>query len=1074
MKIINKIFSEELRSKFLSEENFKLSNIDNDLAGLIASGVCHLWEGDVLWVLPENSNLLEARSKLKLWMNLTGSARHIIIFPLPFGDPYVNNRIYPDFHVEKFNFFKTEMDKKSRIIISTGLTSSMVFEDHDSVADLIITLRKGEEYGRDDLTEKLHEMGYSYSNYVDEPGEYRKRGGIVDLFPSGTEHPVRIEFFGDKIESFTLFDRNSRKSLNSINKIDVPTYGLFGEEMRLGDLLSGDKLVSLPEMLKSPKVIYNNQSEVISSRQKSLDNFNQIFELNRETEIPEPDKLFKEMDSLYPTINISPETDEVSDNVELLKMEKNLREFNTEDLENLKNQSRISDIFLLTRSTNLSENLKGGGIRLESLDFTIPGSFRNMSTDTFFLTDRKFVFREHIGEIEDRDEESLLKTLIKGDYIVHEKHGIGVFRGLKLLEFGKSQQEFIKVEYLNKEILYVPVSEANVLNKYFSFKGDPGRLDRIGGKSWIQKKTRAKKSIVNFARELLDLYAIRRSVKGFSHKGDNDMENHVKGNFPYIETPDQIKAIKDVLRDLENSFPMERLVCGDVSFGKTEVAIRAALRVVSSGKQVAVLCPTTILALQHFKTFSKRLDGLPVNIKMLSRMVPLSKQKSVFSDLKNGNIDILIGTHSILSSKAEYKNLGLFIIDEEQRFGVFQKEKLKKGRENVDVLVLSATPIPRTLSLSMAGLQDISTIRTPPRGRMRIRNFIGAFSRQILVSAVLKEHQRGGGIFIIYNSVEKILSFKDLLNKWLPDIRITVIHAQMNNSLIEKNLLSFINGEYSVLLSTTIIENGIDITKVNTLIVINAENFGLTQLYQLRGRIGRGEKQAFAYFLTGSEVITEKARLRLEGIRDHADIGSGFKLAEYDLKLRGAGSLLGNKQHGHIEALGFDYYNSMLKQAVDELKGEKSDEWTGEVNVNFRYSLPSDFISRSSERIDFYARIINAEDMNEIESIRVDIQERFGDGGSEVEKVFYVASAKLIAAEAGSDSVSIFSDYFILQFINKKNIDHVLYNLDKNNGFEFIRNENEIRFPVDKKTDQLKYIYYSLKKPKLLSKGKFI
>jgi len=1063
MKIINKIFSDHLTGKFSSVENTELINIDNDLSGLITAGVCHLWKDDVLWIMPENANLLEARAKLKLWMGLTGSVRNIIIFPLPFGDPYVNNRIYPDFHVEKFNFFKTEMNSEPRVIISTGLSSSTVFEDPGSVGDLIISLRTGTDSVRDELTEKLHEMGYSHSNYVDEPGEYRKRGGVLDLFPSGTENPVRIEFFGNRVESLTLFDRNSRRSVKSINRIDIPQYGLFGEKMRLGEMMSGDNLISLPLLLKNPKIIFNDRAIIEKSMQEILESFRHIFELNRDTEIPEPDELFNDLPYSHSFINISAGINEVEENIELVKMRKNVREFNTEDLEELRDKSHSSDIFLFSESTNLSENLKAGGIRLQSRKTIIPESFMNLSTNSLFITDRKFVFREYVEYIEEADGESLLKTLLQGDHIVHEKHGIGVFRGLQLLEFGNSQQEFIKVEYLNNEILYVPVSEANILNKYFSFKGDPGKLDRIGGKSWVQKKSRAKKSIVNFAKELLDLYALRRSVKGFSHKGDADMENHLKNNFPYIETPDQIRSIKDVMTDLERVYPMERLICGDVSFGKTEVAIRAALRVVSSGLQVAVLCPTTILAMQHFRTFSKRLEGLPVNIKMLSRMVPKSEQKEIFSDLKRGHIDILIGTHSILSNKTEYKNLGLFIIDEEQRFGVFQKEKLKQGRENVDVLILSATPIPRTLSLSMAGLQDISTIRTPPRGRMRIRNFIGTFSRQIIVSAVLKEIQRGGGIFIIYNSVEKIFSFHELLKKWLPDIKVAVIHAQMNSSRIEKNLLAFINGEYSVLLSTTIIENGIDITKVNTMIVINAENFGLTQLYQLRGRIGRGEQQAFAYFLTGSEIISEKARLRLDGIRDHAEVGSGFKLAEYDLKLRGAGSLLGNRQHGHIEALGFDYYNSMLKHAVNDLKGEQSDEWKGEVKVDFKYSLGSDYISRSSDRIDFYSRIIKAKNMTEIELVRVDIIDRFGDGGEEVAKVFFVSSVKLIAAEAGSDSVSIFSDHFILEFSDEKPLERVVKALNGHKGFVFIRTENEIRFDLDDRSDQLERIYNLLK-----------
>ncbi len=1064
MKRTEYIFSNELKRKFSSRDNTEIKNVDRDLTGLITAGVSLDWNGDILWLHPENSNLFEVRSKLRLWMNLTGSEKDIVIFPLPFGDPYVNNLIYPDFHIEKFNFFKVKLKKKQVIIIATILSASIGFEDPDRIGDLIFSLRVKDEIKRDILIEKLHDMGYSHSNYVDDPGEFQKRGGVLDVFPSGTEYPVRIEFFGDEVESITFFDRNTRRSVGQSDSIEIPLYGLFGKEMKFEDLLSGHKFNLLTGIMENPKLIYDDKLSVEKSSEVSRENFRKIFKLNSGTEIPEPDKLFKKIPQGTPYLNISGETDEVTKKTELRKLNKNLREFNTEDLGKLKRRSVDSTIFLFTKSLSLRENLQAGGVRLRFEDHIIPHSFVNVSTSSYFLTDRKYIFRDNIGDVEDVDSESLLKTLEPGDHIVHEKHGIGVFRGLQLLEFSNSQQEFIKAEYLNNELLYVPVSEANVLKKYFAFKGEPGKLDRIGGKSWSQKKTRAKKSIIQFAKELLDLYALRSSIEGYSHKGDRDMEYHLERTFPFVETPDQVLAIKDVMADLERTFPMERLVCGDVSFGKTEVAIRAALRVVSSGKQVAVLCPTTILAMQHYRTFSKRFEGLPVNIRMLSRMVSAAKQKHVFEELKNGSIDILIGTHSILSNKAEYKNLGLFIIDEEQRFGVFQKEKLKQGRENVDVLVLSATPIPRTLSLSMAGLQDISTIRTPPRGRMKIRNYIGSFSRQIIISAILKETQRGGGIYIIYNSVAKIFSFKELLNKWLPDIKIAVIHAKMRSQNIEKNLLDFINGEYSVLLSTTIIENGIDISKVNTLIVVDAEKFGLTQLYQLRGRVGRGEQQAYAYFLTGSDVISEKARLRLDGIRDHSDVGSGFKLAEYDLKLRGAGSLLGNKQHGHIEALGFDYYNSLLKQEVDDLKGKKEKEWNGEVNVHFRYSIGSDYISRSSDRIDFYSKIINAKDMDEIELLKNDLLSRFGDGGDDISKIFYVAKVKLIAAEAGTSSVSIFSDHFIFEFENVEKTDNILNKLTLSD-FEKERDEiNSVSFSYNAESEILNDLYNTLKK----------
>ena len=1016
MKIEEKIFSAELKNKFRSREDTEIRNLDPDLSGLITAGVCREWKGDLIWIFPEESNLFEARALLNLWMDLTGRRREVVVLQLPFGDPYVDNLVYPDFHIEKFNLFRAKMDRKPVVVIASFLSASLRVEEPEYIERMILKVAVGDGMPRDRFIGKLYEMGYAHTNYVDGPGEFQKRGGIVDLFPSGMDNPLRIEFFGDRVESITPFDSRSRRSIGYSDRIVIPVYGLFGKEMGVKDMISSPDLKPLTSILDNVKVIFNGKSRAQRSAGDTLENFRRIFALNTGTEVPEPGSLFMESISGYPVIDVSGITDEITSDSEIRKMRKNLRQYSTADLEDLRERSKESTVCLFTKSAVLGENLRAGGVRLYSSDFIIPFSFMNRVSNTFFLTDRQFIYIDPGESSEDFESDSLLKTLVPGDHVVHEKHGIGIFRGLQLLKFGDSRQEFIMTEYQNKEILYVPVSEANVLKKYFSFKGDPAKLDRIGGKTWNTKRNRAKKSIVNFARDLLDLYAVRRSIKGYSHPGDSDMEHHLQNSFPHVETPDQVTAIKDVLSDLEKDFPMERLVCGDVSFGKTEVAVRAAVRVVGSGKQVAVLCPTTILALQHFRTFSERLRGLPVIIRMLSRMVPPEERKRILSDLESGNVDILIGTHSILSEKAAYRDLGLFIIDEEQRFGVFQKEKLKRGKENVDVLVLSATPIPRTLSLSMAGLQDISTIRTPPRGRIRIRNYIGSFSREIIVSAVLKEVKRDGGIYIVYNSVEKIFSFRDLLKKWLPELKISVIHAQMNSSRIEKNLVEFINGEYSVLLSTTIIENGIDIPGVNTLIVIDAENFGLTQLYQLRGRIGRGDQQAYAYFLTGSESVSAKARLRLDGIRDHSEIGAGFHLAEYDLKLRGAGSLLGNRQHGHIEALGFDYYNAMLKESVDELKGAKPEQWRGEIRVNFRYSFEADYIPSASDRIDFYSRIIETEDPEAIARISEDLSNRFGDGGAAVSKIFYVARVRLIAKKTGAEKVSVSHDHFSLEF----------------------------------------------------------
>jgi len=457
---------------------------------------------------------------------------------------------------------------------------------------------------------------------------------------------------------------------------------------------------------------------------------------------------------------------------------------------------------------------------------------------------------------------------------------------------------------------------------------------------------------------------------------------------------------------------MDRLICGDVSFGKTEVALRAALRAVANGKQAAFLCPTTILALQHFKNFERRLAAFPLRLAMLSRLVSAAEKKRVAAGLKNGSVDLVVGTHSLLARGVEFKNLGLFIIDEEQRFGVFQKEKLKKGREDVDVLTLSATPIPRTLSMALSGLQDISLIQSPPLGRLAIKNFVGLFSRQVVVSAVLNEIERDGAVFVVFNDIGRIFHFRDQLAAWLPDVAITVIHAQMPTAEIEKNLLDFIAGKFRVLLSTTIIENGIDIPMVNTMIVMNADRLGLTQMYQLRGRIGRSTRQAYAYFLVDPQKpgVTDKARKRLEAIREFSELGSGYKLAEFDLSLRGAGALLGNRQHGHVEALGYDYFLELLQQAIREFKGEAEEERALALRVHFPYAISEEYIGNSSERIRAYRRILETREPAELEALRAELRDRYGRMPESMEKIFYVGAVKLFARLYGWEKVEIYGD----------------------------------------------------------------
>jgi transcription-repair coupling factor (superfamily II helicase) len=548
-------------------------------------------------------------------------------------------------------------------------------------------------------------------------------------------------------------------------------------------------------------------------------------------------------------------------------------------------------------------------------------------------------------------------------------------------------------------------------------------LDKIGGSTWETKKREAKKNIVTFTRELLDLYAKRKAITGHSFKKNTEIESAFIKNFSFVETRDQKAAIKDVLNDLAAQHPMDRLICGDVSFGKTEIALRAAIRVVASKKQVALLCPTTVLAHQHYTTFKNRFAPFPYTIAYISRNVPLPRRKDILQRLAAGDIDIIIGTHALLGNAVDFKDPGLFIIDEEQRFGVFQKEKLKKGREHIDVLSLSATPIPRTLSFTTAGLQDISLINTPPVGRKAVKNYIGPYSEELMMSAIRKETNRKGQTFIIYNNIEGIYSFKDKLQDLLPGISFVLIHARMAPGEIEETVFRFLNKEADVLISTTIIENGMDIPGVNTLIIIDAHMFGLTQLYQLRGRIGRGTQQAYTYFFhgdfqtasnQGAGELPQKAEKRLEAIREFSQLGSGYKVAEFDLKMRGAGSLLGNKQHGHIEALGYDYFLGLLKKTISELRGEEIPVKDIVFTIRFSYSISDGYIPETQDRISVYKRILNAGTAGELLEIKEEIEDRYGEIEENLLKGFFAQGSKILALFFRFEEVELSLDMMII------------------------------------------------------------
>jgi transcription-repair coupling factor (superfamily II helicase) len=616
------------------------------------------------------------------------------------------------------------------------------------------------------------------------------------------------------------------------------------------------------------------------------------------------------------------------------------------------------------------------------------------------------------------------QDLKSGDYIVHTDYGVGIFTGLVKLDVDQKRGEFIALLYKDDDKLFVPVEDLNLVQKYANVGASTPSLNKLGTPNWDRTKSRTKKAIESMAKELLHLYAQRKAAKGHRYSLEGAWQEDFAKTFEYTETDDQLRAIKDIVVDMESEFPMDRLLCGDVGYGKTEVAMRASFKAVMDGKQVAVLCPTTVLASQHHYTFQNRVVLFPVRVENLTRFQTRAEQQKILEDLKKGLVDILIGTHRILSKDVRFKDLGLLIVDEEQRFGVSHKERIKRMKTNIDVLTMTATPIPRTLNMSLSGLRDISLIETAPKDRLAIHTVVTTFSKDLVTSAIKAELGRGGQVYFVHNRIEDIDSISGMIRKWIPQARVVTVHGRMSSAALEKRMVDFIQQKYDVLVSTTIIENGIDIPLVNTLIVNRADRFGLAQLYQLRGRVGRSSRQAIAYFLVPPFTeLTSLAKERLKALQEFSELGSGFRLAAKDLEIRGAGNFLGAQQHGYMEAVGFNYYMNLLEKTIKELKGVQSEEVTSEINLKVNIRIPEDYLPQINLRLNLYKRVSSIEAMGEIEKIREEMIDRYGPLPPSVNNLLRYGVVKHLAQEIKVQSIDRLGRKLVLKFLPSSNAD---------------------------------------------------
>jgi transcription-repair coupling factor (superfamily II helicase) len=876
----------------------------------------------------------------------------------------------------------------------------------------ITTLKAGETLDLEELVERLVASGYEHLSLVSDLGEVSVRGGIVDAFPHGKENPVRIEFLGDEVVSLREFDPITQRSVASLAEVTLlPRWEAPSEETLLGHLPSG-AIVWLDERQGAGG---RNEGPAPPGPEYGT---KQVIRLTGLGDVEIRDAISfgsRRQEQLDGALNLLRRELAALD-------EENYRAFIL--CENEGQRERLEEILQgVERAGTVEPDVSPPGPHASLLVGTLTQGFIFPQARVAAFTDHEIFGRQRFRRRYRRFARGTpirdYLSLTPGDYVVHIRFGIGRYQGLTRLAVDGKERDCLQVVYRDGDKLYVPLEEMKQVERYLAKEGHVPVLSKLGGTAWEQVKSRARKAVQAMAKELLALYASRQAMQGFKYSSDTPWQKALESSFPYEETEDQLESTGAIKADMESERPMDRLLCGDVGFGKTEVAIRAAFKAVMDGKQVAILVPTTVLAEQHFHTFRERFKEFPVRVEMLSRFREPRAQKQVAKALEAGQVDVVIGTHRLLSRDIRFKDLGLLVVDEEQRFGVLHKERLKgltlkegnwSAGTPVDVLTMTATPIPRTLNFSLAGARDLSIIEDPPRDRLSVVTRVAPWDERLIVEAVLKEADRGGQVFFLHNRVESIEAMRAYLARILPGIRIAVAHGQMEERTLEKTMLDFVNRRHDLLLATTIIESGLDMPNVNTMVVNRADKFGLAQLYQLRGRVGRSSRRAYCYLLIpAGGKVTAEARKRLAVIEELSELGSGFRLALRDLEFRGAGNLLGAQQHGHMLAVGFDLYCKLLEETVRETKGLPPREEALEpaVQVDWDAFLAEDYVPDSEERVALYRRLAAMRSLAELDELRAELVDRFGPVPEAGVSLLSIVELRLLGQAAGVEKISL-------------------------------------------------------------------
>ena len=961
--------------------------------------------------------------------------------------------------------------EKFIVISSTAAAVKKDFSRQDFLK-LQMRLEVGKNLSRDNFLTKLNDFGYELTDEIDAIGKFSVHGGIVDIFPINEPNPYRIEFFGDEIYSIREINFENLRSGRKFDSVTIFPLKILGKTSEPFLTCAGENgTIIFDEPARIFEAIQNLTHENPEIK-KNIFSFDQIIKSSRAGSLIHFELMMKNVRGVNPTESIGITAANVTSfqgqTQFFLDEMRRLIEIKHKIFILFKNQAKFNGVMKL-----LYENhLNGINLDLGTINdgFTFPNAKITVLTEKNIFGGQ--IQRKKIKNYQDKGEKIRTFDDIKpGDYVVHVENGIGKYLGVETLEFNGIHKDFLNIQYGGADKLFIPVEQVHYLQKYISGDNMTPKLSRLGSGDWNRAKSRAKSAVEDIAEKLLDIYAQREKAPGFAFAEDDASQKEFEDSFPYEETKDQLRAVEEVKADMESQKPMDRLICGDVGFGKTEIAIRAAYKAAMNGKQCAVLVPTTVLAQQHFQTFSERFNGFLPTVDVICRFRTQKEQRITLQKVRAGQIDVLIGTHAILSKKIQFKDLGLLIIDEEHRFGVKQKEKIRAMSVGVDVLTLSATPIPRTLHMSLVGARDMSLIETAPAERFPVQTYIIEDNDEIISEAIKREIRRGGQVYFVYNRIEKIDLMRERLINLVPEAKIMTAHGQMSDDFLENVMMDFYEGAFNVLLTTTIIESGLDIANANTIIIYDADNFGLAQLYQMRGRVGRSNRMAFAYFVHRMDkILGENAEKHLQAMKEFAQLGAGFKIAMKDLEIRGAGNLLGAQQHGHIASVGFEMYCRLLEEAVNKLQNksvESEENLDPIINLPVEAFIDRKYIENAGEKIEIYRRLAVMHEDSEIKDLREELADRFGKMTAPVENLLMITKIRVAAKNLGVKSLKennlrveiVFSDLKII------NVDGIIELSRKfRSDFKLMESSQRIFLTFRTKKDILSRILDALKK----------